>query len=129
VNGDAIYGTRPWRVYGEGPTRVAAGPFHDTDTQSYTAEDCRFTTKGNDLFAIELGWSDSGQTVIHALSPSGLSGRRIRTVAMLGSDTSLVYQQSTDGLHIKLPPKPGGENTYAFRIGLDGPAQPDPIYR
>jgi alpha-L-fucosidase len=88
---------------------VAAGPFHDTDTQSYTVEDFRFTTKGNDLFAIELGWSDSGQTVIHALSPSGLSGRRIRTVAMLGSDTSLVYQQSTDGLHIKLPLKPGGE--------------------
>jgi alpha-L-fucosidase len=129
VNGDAIYGTRPWKVYGEGPTRVAAGPFHDTETQSYTAEDFRFTTKGNDLFAIELGWPDSGQTVIHAVSPSGLSGRRIRTVAMLGSDTSLVYQESTDGLHIKLPPRPAGENTYAFRIGLDGPAQPDPMYR
>jgi alpha-L-fucosidase len=129
VNGDAIYGTRPWKVYGEGPTRVAAGPFHDTETQSYTPEDFRFTTKGNDLFAIELGWPDSGQTVIHALSPIGLSGRHIRTVAMLGSDTSLVYQESTDGLHIKLPPRPAGENTYAFRIGLDGPAQPDPMYR
>ena len=37
VNGDAIYGTRPWRIYGEGPTQVAAGSFHDTDTATYTA--------------------------------------------------------------------------------------------
>ena len=36
VNGDAIYGTRPWRTYGEGPTKVAAGSFHDTDTTHYT---------------------------------------------------------------------------------------------
>jgi hypothetical protein len=57
-----------------------------------------------------------------------LAGRRIGTVAMLGSDTSLVYQQSTDGLHISCLSS-RGENTYAFRIGLDGPAQPDPIYR
>ena len=56
VNGDAIYGTRPWKIYGEGPTKVAAGSFHDTKTQEYTAEDFRFTTKGNDLYAIEMGW-------------------------------------------------------------------------
>ena len=43
VNGEAIYGTRPWRIYGEGPTKVAAGSFHDTDTTRYTAEDFRFT--------------------------------------------------------------------------------------
>ena len=56
VNGDAIYGTRPWRVYGEGPTKVVEGAFHDTDIQSYTAEDFRFTSKGDTLFAIELSW-------------------------------------------------------------------------
>jgi alpha-L-fucosidase len=126
VNGDAIYGTRPWKTYGEGPTQVAAGPFHDTDTGSYKAEDFRFTTKGSDLFAIELGWSDSEQIVIHALSTKGLADRHIRMVEMLGSDASLVYQLSTDGLHIKLPPKPPGQNAYVFRIGLDGPSQSDP---
>ena len=45
VNGDAIYGTRSWRTYGERPTKVAAGSFHDTDTAHYTTEDFRFTTK------------------------------------------------------------------------------------
>jgi alpha-L-fucosidase len=129
VNGDAIYGTRPWKVYGEGPTRVAAGPFHDTETETYTPEDFRFTTKGNDLFAIEFGWPDSGQIVIHTLSPTGLSGQQIRTVTMLGSDISPVYQQFADGLHIKLPPKPAGECAYVIRISLNGPAQPDRTYR
>ena len=32
VNGDAMYGTRQWKVYGEGPTKVAVGSFHDTET-------------------------------------------------------------------------------------------------
>jgi alpha-L-fucosidase len=108
---------------------VAAGPFHDTDTQSYTAEDFRFTTKGNDLFAIELGWPDSGQIVIHSLSPSGLADQHIQAVALLGSGASVVYHQSADGLHVKLPPKPMGERAYALRISLDGPAQPEPMCR
>jgi alpha-L-fucosidase len=75
---------------------------------------------------IALGWSDSGQIVIHTLSPKGLADRHVRAVGMLGSDESLDHQLSADGLHIKLPPKPAGENAYVFRIGLDGQAQSDP---
>jgi alpha-L-fucosidase len=129
VNGDAIYGTRPWKVFGEGPTKVAAGSFHDTETQAYTAQDFRFTTKANDLFAIEMGWPSSGEAVIHALGTTGLTGQHIENVAMLGSDAKLTYDQQADGLHIKLPAKPSGETAYAFRIALDGPAQPDLKYK
>ena len=67
VNGEAIYGTRPWKIYGEGPTKVAAGSFHDTDTATYTAEDFRFTTKGNELYAIELGWPAGGEAIVQSL--------------------------------------------------------------
>jgi len=70
LNGEAIYGTRPWKIYGEGPTKVAAGSFHDTDTAGYTAEDFRFTTKGKTLYAIELGWPSRGETMIHSLGSS-----------------------------------------------------------
>jgi alpha-L-fucosidase len=129
VNGDAIYGTRPWKVYGEGPTKVAAGSFHDTDTQPYTSEDFRFTTKGSDLFAIELGWPTSGEAVIHTLGTDGLLGQHIQAVSLLGSEAKLSYQQQADGLHIKLPEKPAGEAAYAFRIALDSPAQTDPKYK
>ncbi|HEY4677749.1 MAG TPA: alpha-L-fucosidase, partial [Candidatus Angelobacter sp.] len=75
VNGEAIYGTRPWRVYGEGPTKVAAGSFHDTDTAHYTAEDFRFTTKVDVLYAIGLAWPENGEAVIRSLVPTAGSNR------------------------------------------------------
>ncbi len=94
VNGEAIYGTRPWKVYGEGSTKVAAGSFHDTDTATYTPEDFRFTTKGNTLYALELGWSSSGEAFIHALGSDALGGRKIKSVTLLGSDAELHAQIS-----------------------------------
>jgi alpha-L-fucosidase len=129
VNGDAIYGTRPWKSYGEGPTQVAAGSFHDSDTKPYTAEDFRFTTKGNNLYAIELGWPESGEAVIHALSTTGLGSQHIQGVDMLGSDAKVKYEQQTDGLHITAPAKPAGEAAYVYRITLNSPAQTDPKYK
>lgn len=124
INGDAIYGTRPWKIYGEGPTKVAAGSFHDTETQAYTAEDFRFTTKGNDLFAIELAWPSGQEAVIRSLGTSELSEGHIQSVSLLGSDAKLTYQQGADGLHIQLPAKPAGDIAYAFRITLDRAAKP-----
>ncbi len=123
VNGDAIYGTRPWKTYGEGPTKAAAGSFHDTDTQTYTPQDFRFTTKGSDLFAIEMGWPASGEAVVQALGTNGRLKQQIQSVTMLGSGAKLTYKQQADGLHITVPAKPADEPAYAFRIALDGPVQ------
>jgi alpha-L-fucosidase len=118
VNGEAIYGTRPWKVYGEGPTQVAAGSFHDTDTATYTAQDFRFTTKGAALYAIELGWPISGEAVIHALG-TAVGGRKIASVALLGSDVTLQFKQQSDGLHIELPAQEPGKYAYAYRIQFE----------
>jgi alpha-L-fucosidase len=120
INGDAIYGTRPWTSYGEGPTKVAAGSFQDTKTQPYTAEDFRFTTKGNNLYAIELAWPSGKEVVIHSLTGEALKGRQIRSVALLGSDAPLTYRSQADGLHIDLPPKPAEDYAYSFQVALDG---------
>src|SRR5277367_4186440 len=116
VNGEAIYGTRPWKLYGEGPTKVAAGSFHDTDTSGYTAEDFRFTTKGNNLYAIELGWPSGGEAVIHALGTTALSGRKIASVVLLGADTKIAFQQQPDALRMQLPAEAPGKFAYTFRI-------------
>ncbi|MGB9418196.1 MAG: alpha-L-fucosidase [Acidobacteriaceae bacterium] len=115
VNGDAIYGTRPWRQFGEGPTQFEAGQFHDTDAKPYTAEDYRFTTKGDALYAIELGWPEGGEAVIHALA-SGVGTREVASVALLGSATPLTFQQRPDGLHIHVPAEAIGQYAYAYRI-------------
>ena len=122
VNGDAIYGTRPWRVYGEGPTQVAAGSFHDTDTANYTAEDFRFTTKGNALYAIEMGWSAGGEAVIHSLGTTAGS-QKVESVALLGSDAKIQARQEADGLHLQIPAQPPGKYAYVFRVLFDNAAR------
>ena len=118
VNGDAIYGTRPWRIYGEGPTKVTSGAFHDTDTADYKPEDFRFTTKGDVLYAIELAWPSSGEAVIHSLGTT-LGAKKISSVALLGSDAKLEFHQQPDGLHIKVPAQAPGKFAYAFRVTFE----------
>jgi alpha-L-fucosidase len=115
TNGDAIYGTRPWRTFGEGPTKVAGGAFHDTDTSSYTASDFRFTTNKGVLYAIEMGWPSAGEAVVHSL-PAGAGTSAVVSITLLGSDAQLEFQQKPDGLHIELPAQPPGKYAYAYRI-------------
>lgn len=116
VNGEAIYGTRPWKIYGEGPTKVAAGAFHDTQTQPYTAEDFRFTSKGDTLYAIEMGWPANGEAIIRSLATSEVGAARVESVELLGNDAKVAFDQRTDGLHIKVPQQPFGKHAFAFRI-------------
>jgi alpha-L-fucosidase len=117
VNGDAIYGTRPWRVYGEGPTKVREGAFHDTDTVNYTAEDFRFTTKAGTLYAIEYAWPVGSEAVIHSLAPA-TGGAAVQGVRMLGSEKALQFAQKADGLHVTLPPKPEEAPAYVFAVSF-----------
>jgi alpha-L-fucosidase len=118
VNGEAIYATRPWRIYGEGPTKVAAGSFHDTDTANYKPEDFRFTTKDDVLYAIGLAWPTSGEAVIHALAPT-VGGEHVRSVALLGSNTKLQFDQRVDGLHVKLSTQSEAKYAYVLRVTFD----------
>ena len=118
VNGESIYGTRPWRIYGEGPTKVAAGSFHDTDTTRYTAEDFRFTTKGDVLYAIGLGWPTNGEAVIHSLA-SAVGNEHVRSVILVGSDAKLQFEQRANGLRVRLPDQAPGKYAYALRIMFD----------
>ena len=121
VNGDAIYGTRAWTKSGEGPTAIVEGTFHDADTKAFTPQDFRFTTKGNLLYVIELGWPDSGEAVIHTLSEAALSGQDIVSLTLLGQGSPLTYQLKSDGLHIQLPPHKVGNYAHSFKIEFREP--------
>ena len=118
VNGEAIYGTRPWTTFGEGPTKVAGGSFHDTDTSKYTAQDFRFTTKGSTLYAMELGWPTSGEAVIRVLGTQ--IGGKVDAISLLGSNEAISFQQLGDGLHIRVPAHGPGKFASAFRITFEG---------
>jgi alpha-L-fucosidase len=115
VNGEAIYGTRPWRVYGEGPTQVVGGSFKDTDTRPFTSEDIRFTRRGKTLYAIALAWPADGKLTIKSLAAgSGLYVGKIAKVELLGSKAPVKWHQSADGLTITLP----AQNSSAFAVAL-----------
>jgi alpha-L-fucosidase len=115
TNGEAIYGSRPWVLYGEGPTLVTTGK--DTDKQSYTAEDIRFTTRGGILFATALDWPANGQLLVRSLWRGApyLHGA-ICSVELLGAPHAISFHQEDDGLHLSMPSTPPNPFAYVFRI-------------
>jgi alpha-L-fucosidase len=118
MNGEGIYGTRVWKVYGEGPTKIVGGAFHDTDVLQFTERDFRFTSKGGVLYAFELGWPAGGEAVIHTLTAAELGGKKIAAVLLLGSGTPLTFEAQVDGLHIRVPAQAPGKYVYGYRIML-----------
>ena len=123
VNGEAIYGTTPWKVYGEGPTKVTEGAFHDQDTKAYTTEDFRFTQKGNTVYAIGMGCpadAASGYAAIHAMgSAKEAKGMTIDSIELVGSSDAaekLTWMQTPDALSVKLPA--GASCTYAYVLRI-----------
>jgi len=117
VNGECLFGTRPWVVYGEGrPDVKGGGNFNEGSARPYTPEDIRFTTKGGSLYAIVLAWPGE-QAVIRALGKSlGFATRDRLEVRLLGHDGVLPWTRDDDGLKIKLPAAPPCDHAVAFKI-------------
>jgi alpha-L-fucosidase len=120
VNGEAIYSTRPWNTYGEGPTNVNPGSFHDTDTTPYTPQDFRFTTKSGSLYAIEMACPAKGEVIIHSLRSDTVGRRSVSSVTVLGSANTVDFTQSSDGLHIKTTAEIPCKYASVYRINFDG---------
>jgi alpha-L-fucosidase len=99
VNGEAIHGTRPWRVYGEGKATVTGGAFKEDF--GFGADDIRFTQSkdGKTLYALALG-VPAGEVTIRSL---GRTARSVASVRLLGSDEKLVWKQDADALVIQKP--------------------------
>lgn len=116
VNGDAIYDTRPWKVFGEGPTEVPEGAFTDTNRSAFTAEDIRFTRKGDRLFAILLSWPESECRIRSLASSVG----NVNSVGLLGGPAGLTFRQTDEGLFVTMPSEKPGDHAYVLEIrGLD----------
>jgi len=117
INGEAIYATRPWKVYGEGPTKVVGGSFKDTATSGYNAQDIRFTAKGDTLYAIALAWPEDGKLIIKSLATgSKLTKRNIMTVQMLGSKAKVKWARNAEGLVVELPNEKPGNYAFALKV-------------
>jgi len=113
VNGEAIYGTRPWLVFGEGEVKAKGGAFKENF--QYSAKDIRFTTKGKTLYAIALGWPAENKFVIKSLAKTD-GANQIKRVELLGCPGRLKFAQTTEGLVVELPDKKMSDLTCALRI-------------
>ena len=111
LNGEAVYGSRPWKVYGESTTSVKSGTFNGERSLRYTAEDIRFTTKGKDLYAIALGWPETGKLIVRSLA-----GVNVHSAYLLGSHDPLKWSRTEGGLQIEMPSHRPGENAYTVRL-------------
>jgi alpha-L-fucosidase len=103
VNGEAIYATRPWKIYGEGPTSAAVGHFKEAD--NYTAQDIRFTTKKNVLYATTLAEPAGTIKILSLGASSKLLNKKIKDVRLLGYNRKLNWRQENDYLLVTLPEK------------------------
>jgi alpha-L-fucosidase len=107
-NGEAIYGTRPWTVAAEGPTRVAAGSFTDGAPTDFESTDIRFTRRtdptGDYVYAILLAEpSDRVARVRSFAATSELLERGVRSVRVLGSTADVAWERTADSLDVVLP--------------------------
>lgn len=117
VNGEAIYGTRPFAAYGEGPTlqtkdRVTFPP----QIVPFTCEDMRFTQKDGAVYAILLGWPHAGKASVSTLCTRGALQAPVRRVTMLGDGAALPFVQDETALTVTLPQHRPCQHAYVLKI-------------
>jgi alpha-L-fucosidase len=114
VNGEAIYGTRPWEIASEGAVAGTSGAFSDNEESLYTAQDIRFTRKGEKLYAISLAWTEE-DVVISSIG----NEKTVKEVSMLGSDEALSWDQAPEGLRVSFPEKMPTDYAHALEIAFE----------
>ena len=117
INGEAIYKTRHWYKYGEGPTQFEGGHFLDNKAVTYTDNDIRFTINGNTMFAIVLDWPGS-EVLVESLKL--MDANKIKAVSMLGVKGELEWEVSEEGMKVQMPKKQPCEHAYSIKIEYDG---------
>jgi alpha-L-fucosidase len=115
VNGEAIYGTRPWTIFGEGPTNEEIGSWDNQDGEyGFKSGDIRFTRKGDVLYAILLEWPGNEITI------NSIKGIKIKKLSMIGSDENISFRQSDEGITISLPPDPPSPYANTLKLECEG---------
>jgi alpha-L-fucosidase len=129
VNSDAIYGTRPWKIFGAGPSVEAAsqpragasehheaGAFNERFRKPLTADDVRFTRKGETLYAFVMGWPEQ-EARIPALALGGAHQvGKIQTIELLGASGPLTWRQDEKELAVRLPPNSPARHAVVFKL-------------
>jgi len=104
INGEAIYGTRPWKRFGEGPTEIVEGTFMDVKRAAFTAQDIRFTAREDIIYAIVLGQPADGKAKITSLAEGvAVAPEKIAAIELLGTGAALKWSRDREALTVELP--------------------------
>jgi len=122
VNKECIFGTRPWKVYGEGPStqgpQLAPTGLNESKARPFTADDVRYTLKGGVLYAIMLGAPTADVHLKSLGTAANLLSGPVKSVALLGSAEQLQWSQTSDGLSIKAPRGKLSDIATVFKIAI-----------
>lgn len=115
INGEALFETRPWIRFGEGPVKR---PEARLRVSPFSAKDIRFTQSkdGSRIYVIAMDWPEENVLNIESLSEQEEALDQIRSVTLLGHDGNLEWTRDNEGLHITLPETKPCDYAYAFRI-------------
>jgi alpha-L-fucosidase len=119
VNSEGIHASRPWKIYGEGPStkvKIDTGSFNEDKQKDLTAEDIRFTAKNSTLYAFAMGWPDKA-VVVNALGlDSAQNPGKIGSVELLGWKGDLKWKQDESSLRVEVPAEKISELAIAMKI-------------
>ncbi len=122
VNGESIFDTRPWKIFGEGPAIASAQAltdqgFNEGLGKPFTSEDIRFTSKGDVLYAIVLGEPPAGKVVLKSLAAdSKIYQNKIVRISLSGSNETLPIIRNEEGLIVSIPEKYPKQLAYVLKI-------------
>ena len=116
LNGEAIYGTRTWNVYGEGPQKIVEGHLSEFKNSEAVAQDIRFTQKNGQLYAIALDWPEDGKLTIKTLKKGNPYINNFESVSMLGCNDNLEFNQSDEGLVVTFPTEKPCDYAFVLKI-------------
>ncbi len=119
INGEAIYNTRPWKIYGEGPQQITEGHLSEDKNADAVAEDIRFTTNGNMLYAIALDWPTDKMIIKSFATKEGILTQNITRVSLLGSTSELDWKITESGLEVTLPEEKPCSYAFALKLELE----------
>jgi alpha-L-fucosidase len=117
INSEAIYGSRPWKQFGEGPEAPPREMIDLRIRPSLTPDDIRFTTRNGKLYVFVLGWPQKSAIEIKALgSAAGLWTEKINNIRLIGSDEKLKWSAGAGALQITRPARAPHEFALTFEI-------------
>ena len=122
INGESIYGTRPWVIFGEGPVAESSNnPIRDQGfnegKEQLGAKDIRFNKKGDKTLFVTLFGAPEAQTDVRALgSKTAQNSRKIKKITLLGSDQPVTWTQDKDCLHIAPPAEIPSPEAIVYKV-------------